>query len=62
MMCAWWTSDAEVGERDVRVKIKFCGVCGTELHIFTASGRGAGAEGTVIGQSFPRRVDAVGAR
>lgn len=53
----------EVGERDVRVKIKFCGVCGTDLHIFHGDGGAAPVpEGTVIGHEFSGVVDAVGAK
>lgn len=51
----------EVKERDVRVKIKICGVCGTDLHIFHGDGGAAPVpEGTVIGHEFSGVVDAVG--
>ena len=51
----------EVGERDVRVKIKICGVCGTDLHIFHGDGGAAPVPGgTVIGHEFSGVVDAVG--
>ncbi len=53
----------EVGERDVRVRIKYCGVCGTDLHIFHGDGGAAPVpEGTVIGHEFSGIVDAVGAK
>jgi len=51
----------EVGERDVRIKVKFCGVCGTDLHIYHGDGGAAPVpEGTVIGHEFSGVVDAVG--
>ncbi|MEA4898026.1 MAG: zinc-dependent alcohol dehydrogenase family protein [Christensenellaceae bacterium] len=53
----------ECGARDVRIKIRYCGVCGTDLHIYHGDGGAAPVpEGTVIGHEFSGVVDAVGAQ
>ncbi|MCL1796560.1 MAG: zinc-dependent alcohol dehydrogenase family protein [Clostridia bacterium] len=51
----------EVGDRDVLVKIKYCGVCGTDVHIFHGDGGAAPVpEGTVIGHEFSGVVAGAG--
>lgn len=51
----------ELGDRDVLVKVKYCGVCGTDVHIFHGDGGAAPVpEGTVIGHEFSGVVDKVG--
>lgn len=51
----------ECGPGQVRIKIKYCGVCGTDHHIFHGDGGAAPVpEGTVIGHEFSGVVDAVG--
>lgn len=51
----------ELGDRDVLVKVKFCGVCGTDVHIFHGDGGAAPVpEGTVIGHEFSGVVAGVG--
>lgn len=49
------------GPREVRIAVKYCGVCGTDLHIFHGDGGAAPVPvGTVIGHEFSGVVDAVG--
>lgn len=51
-----------IGPRDVRIAIEYCGVCGTDLHIFHGDGGAAPVpEGTIIGHEFSGVVEAVGA-
>ena len=51
-----------VGPRDVRIAIEYCGVCGTDLHIFHGDGGAAPVPvGTIIGHEFSGVVEAVGA-
>lgn len=51
------------GPRDVLIKVKYCGVCGTDVHIFHGDGGAAPVpEGTVIGHEFSGVVEAVGER
>ena len=28
----------EIGDRDILVKVKYCGVCGTDIHIYQGDG------------------------
>lgn len=52
----------EPGEHDVLVKIRYCGVCGTDVHIYHGDGGAAPVpEGTVIGHEFSGVVAKVGA-
>ncbi len=52
----------EVSARDVLVKLRFCGVCGTDVHIFHGDGGAAPVpEGTVIGHEMSGVVEKVGA-
>ena len=51
----------ECGDGEVRIKIKYCGVCGTDLHIFHGDGGCTDVPvGTVIGHEFSGVVEAVG--
>jgi L-iditol 2-dehydrogenase len=51
----------EPGPFDVRIKIAYCGVCGTDLHIFNGDGGAAPVPaGTILGHEFSGVVDAVG--
>ena len=51
-----------IGPRDVRIAIEYCGVCGTDLHIFHGDGGAAPVPvGTIIGHEFSGVVEAVGA-
>lgn len=51
----------EPGPRDVRIRIAYCGVCGTDLHIFNGDGGAVPVpEGTILGHEFSGIVDAVG--
>ena len=51
----------ECGANDVRIKIAYCGVCGTDLHIYHGDGGAAPVpEGTIIGHEFSGVVDAIG--
>ncbi|MDO4547610.1 MAG: zinc-dependent alcohol dehydrogenase family protein [Clostridia bacterium] len=48
---------------EVRIKIKYCGVCGTDLHIYHGDGGATDVpEGTIIGHEFSGVVDKVGER
>jgi 2-desacetyl-2-hydroxyethyl bacteriochlorophyllide A dehydrogenase len=49
-----------VGENDVRIKIKACGICGTDVHIF--HGQYLGAYPVIPGHEFAGIVDEVGAK
>ena len=51
-----------VGDNQVRVKVKYCGVCGTDIHIY--NGDGGAAEvvpPAIIGHEFSGVVEQVGA-
>ena len=51
----------EPGPREVRVKIAYCGVCGTDLHIFHGDGGAVPVpNGTILGHEFSGLVDKVG--
>ena len=51
----------ECGPRDVRIKLHYCGVCGTDHHIFHGDGGAVPVPaGTIIGHEFSGVVDAVG--
>ncbi len=50
------------GKNDVLLKIKACGVCGTDMHIFDGDeGAAATPSGTVLGHEFAGEVISVGA-
>ena len=50
----------EVGPDDVLIKVKACGVCGTDMHIFDGDeGAAATPAGTVLGHEFAGEVIAV---
>ncbi|MGI6173928.1 MAG: zinc-dependent alcohol dehydrogenase family protein [Christensenellales bacterium] len=49
------------GDGDVLIKIKYCGVCGTDVHIYHGDGGAAPVPvGTVIGHEFSGVVERVG--
>jgi 2-desacetyl-2-hydroxyethyl bacteriochlorophyllide A dehydrogenase len=53
----------EIGDTDVLIKIKYCGVCGTDIHIY--SGDGGAFEVTpplIMGHEFSGIVEKVGAK
>ena len=51
----------QCGPKDVRIKLHYCGVCGTDHHIFHGDGGAAPVPaGTVIGHEFSGIVDAAG--
>ncbi|WP_242876028.1 zinc-dependent alcohol dehydrogenase family protein [Cellulosilyticum sp. I15G10I2] len=53
----------EVGEKDVLIKIKYCGVCGTDIHIY--NGDGGAFEVTpplIMGHEFSGTVEQVGSQ
>lgn len=51
----------DCGPGQVRIAIKYCGVCGTDLHIFHGDGGAKDVPvGTVIGHEFSGVVDAIG--
>lgn len=51
----------ELGPRDVLVKVAYCGVCGTDVHIFSGDGGAADVvPPLVIGHEFSGVVEAVG--
>ncbi len=53
--------DPVPGPNDVRIKIAFCGVCGTDLHIYNGDGGAVPVPtGTILGHEFSGIVDAVG--
>lgn len=53
----------EVGARDVLIAIKYCGVCGTDAHIYHGDGGAAPVPaGTIIGHEFSGVVEKVGAQ
>ncbi len=54
---------SEVGDTDVLIKIKYCGVCGTDIHIY--SGDGGAFEATpplIMGHEFSGIVERTGAK
>lgn len=51
----------EPGPHDVRMKVAYCGVCGTDHHIFHGDGGAAPVPvGTILGHEFSGVVDAIG--
>ena len=51
----------ECGPGDVRIKLHYCWVCGTDHHIFHGDGGAVPVPaGTIIGHEFSGVVDAVG--
>lgn len=51
----------ECGPGEVRIRVAYCGVCGTDHHIYHGDGGAAPVTpGTVIGHEFSGTVDAVG--
>lgn len=51
----------KVFERDVLIKVKACGICGTDMHIFDGDeGCAPTPKGTVLGHEFAGEVVAVG--
>ncbi len=51
----------EPGPHEVRVKIAYCGVCGTDLHIFHGDGGAVPVpNGTILGHEFSGVIDQVG--
>lgn len=49
------------GPHDVLIAVKYCGVCGTDLHIYHGDGGAAPVpEGTIIGHEFSGVVESVG--
>lgn len=51
----------EVGDEDVLVKVKYCGVCGTDLHIYHGDGGAMEVPpGTVIGHEISGVVEELG--
>lgn len=49
------------GPKEVRIKVAYCGVCGTDHHIYHGDGGAAPVPaGTIIGHEFSGIVDAVG--
>ncbi len=54
---------SEVGDTDVLIKVQYCGVCGTDIHIY--SGDGGAFEATpplIMGHEFSGIVERVGAK
>ena len=51
----------EIGENDVLVKVKACGICGTDIHIYEgAEGAAACVPPTVLGHEFSGVIDKIG--
>jgi len=53
----------EIGDTDVLIKVKYCGVCGTDIHIY--SGDGGAFEATpplIMGHEFSGTVEKTGAK
>ncbi len=51
----------ECSPEEVRIRLAYCGVCGTDHHIFHGDGGAAPVpDGTIIGHEFSGIVDAVG--
>lgn len=51
----------EIGPRDVLIKVAYCGICGTDVHIFSGDGGAADVSPPlVIGHEFSGVVEAVG--
>ena len=51
----------EVGPDDVLIKVKACGICGTDVHIFNGDeGAAATPAGTVLGHEFAGIVEKIG--
>ena len=50
-----------IGDNQVRVNVKYCGVCGTDIHIYEGEGGSAAViPPTVIGHEFSGVVSAIG--
>ena len=48
-------------EDEVLIKVKACGICGTDVHIFHGDeGAAATPQGTVLGHEFAGEVESVG--
>lgn len=53
----------EVGETDVLIKVKYCGICGTDIHIYSGDGGAFEAEPPLImGHEFSGIVEKTGAK
>ena len=53
----------KVGDDDVLIKVKACGICGTDMHIFDGDeGAAPTPAGTVLGHEFAGEVIEVGAK
>lgn len=51
----------EIGDEDVLIKVKACGICGTDMHIFDGDeGAAPTPAGTVLGHEFAGKVIEVG--
>ncbi len=51
----------EVGHDDVLIRVKACGICGTDVHIFNGDeGAAATPTGTVLGHEFAGIVEKIG--
>ena len=51
----------EVGDHDVLIRVRACGVCGTDMHIFDGDeGAAPTPSGTVLGHEFAGQVEQVG--
>lgn len=51
----------EVGPNDVLIRVKACGICGTDVHIFNGDeGAAATPAGTVLGHEFAGIVEKIG--
>jgi L-iditol 2-dehydrogenase len=52
---------APVGDNEVRVNVKYCGVCGTDIHIYEGDGGSADVKpNTIIGHEFSGVIAEVG--
>lgn len=53
--------EGPIGDNQVRVNVKYCGVCGTDIHIYEGDGGAAAVvPPTIIGHEFSGVVHAVG--
>lgn len=51
----------EVGDHDVLIRVRACGICGTDMHIFDGDeGAAPTPSGTVLGHEFAGQVEQVG--
>ena len=56
-------STPEIGERDVLIRVRACGVCGTDVHIFNGDeGAAKSPPHTVLGHEFSGEVIRAGAK